>query len=120
MPSKTRTYTQILLSIASEGSGDDFREKAKQFLQLLRRRGDFRLIGKILREFERRWEATKGKTATVVAREPLSGSVRIIIERELKNRGYALKEVVNPEVKDGMAVFLGKEYFIDGTVKGRL
>jgi F0F1-type ATP synthase delta subunit len=31
-----------------------------------------------------------------------------------------MKEVVEPDVIGGFAIFLGKDYMIDGTVQGRL
>ncbi|MBI2577285.1 MAG: F0F1 ATP synthase subunit delta [Candidatus Wildermuthbacteria bacterium] len=116
---KSQSYAQILLGLVKDSSLKTD-EKAKKFVQLLRKRGDTKLFSRILREFERRWESAGEKTARVVSAKKLEGSVREATERSLKELGYQMKEETNPELKEGTAIFLGKDYLIDGSVQGKL
>ena len=92
----------------------------KRLKQLLKRRGDLRLIYKVEKEFIKMEAEREGVSAEVVTASVLSDQTRREIEQNLEKKGFAIQERVEPDVIGGIAVFLGKEQLVDGTVRGRL
>ena len=106
---------------AFEGvSEKEAEKKVKALKHLLYKRGDFKQISKILQEFSKAWKERKGKTATVVTAVPLSAKTKADMTESLKKRGYVLEERVDSAIIGGTALFLGSDYIIDGTIKGKL
>ena len=106
---------------ALDGSSEkEARETMQAIKRLLYKRGDFKHVSRILQEFERAWQERKGKIATVVTAFPLAEKTKIAIEKSLEKSGYAKQEQIDKDVIGGMALYLGNEYVIDGTIKGIL
>lgn len=117
---KVRLYAQLLQKLAHDVSGKEFEERARKFIQLLHDRGDSRLVGSILKEFERMWKSGEGKEALIVAEGPLSKEMKERFEKILEKEGYRVQEKIDEDAKGGAILFLGNEYMIDGTVRGKL
>ena len=120
MQSRARTYAQVMVEALDGVSEKEAEEKIKALKRLLYKRGDFKQIGKILQEFSRAWQERKGKIATVVTAMPLSDKTKTNIDRSLAKGGYVASEKIDESVIGGMALYLGSDYIIDGTIKGKL
>lgn len=116
---KSQSYVRLLLELSKDSSMKR-EEKARKFIQLLRRRGDTRLFSKILRDFGRKWQTFEGKTARIVSAKKLEESARDTAEKSLKKLGYQMQEEIDTDLKEGSAIFLGNDYLIDGSVNGKL
>ena len=120
MQNKAKLYAEVLKS-ALEGKTEKESEKiAENFKKLLKRRGDVKLMQKILREFERLWEERKGKIAQIFSARPLSHKSKSELEEKLKKEGFQAKTVETKELIGGIAVMLGSEAVIDNTILGKL
>ena len=120
MASKTRTYARVLTAVLADATEEQAPMIVQNFKQLLKKRGDLKLSSAILQEFTAVWSAQKGIVARVITATPLSDSAKRQTEQSLKEQGFVLEEKVEPTVIGGTALFLGKDYLIDGTVRGRL
>jgi F0F1-type ATP synthase delta subunit len=118
--SKAKTYAAIMVEAFDGISEKEAEKKVRALKSLLYRRGDFKQISKILREFSRAWKERKGKTATVVTAEALSEQAKKQVEQSLQKNGYRAEEKVDPGVIGGMALYLGSDYVVDSTVRGKL
>jgi len=118
MSKKTRTYARVLLGALSHASEKEAAGIARRFKFLLQKRGDVRILSAVVREFQRLWEERKGKVASVVSAKELPlGSA---LEQELKRRGYRPRKEYDKELIGGTAVFLGKSYLVDNSIRGKL
>jgi len=120
MQSKAKTYAQVMVESLDGLSEKETAKRVKNLKILLQKRGDFKQLSKILQEFSRAWKERKGKIAEVVTAEPLSSKVRESMEKSLKKKGYIMEERIDPSVIGGTALYLGRDYMIDGTVRGKL
>lgn len=106
---------------ALDGATEKEAEKKIQRLkELLYKRGDFKQISKILQEFAKAWKERNGKIANVVSAEPLADKTKKEMQKSLEKSGYVLEEQVDPNVIGGTALYLGNDYVIDSTVRGKL
>jgi len=96
------------------------KEKAQRFKLMLRKRGDAKYASEILREFVKAWKERKGPIATVVSAESLAPAIRKEMEQSLATKNYRVEEKVDKSVIGGIAVFLGNNFLIDGTIRGKL
>ncbi|MEK7542088.1 MAG: F0F1 ATP synthase subunit delta [Patescibacteria group bacterium] len=117
---KAKIYARVLLEVLEGQSRKEIRLLSSRFKELLKKRGDLKYLAQILREFKALEEEKKGKLGEVVTANPLSGVVKSQVQKVLEDKGYQMKERVEPSVIGGQAIFLGKEYLIDGTIRGRL
>ncbi|HCM36781.1 MAG TPA: hypothetical protein DIS53_02545 [Candidatus Wildermuthbacteria bacterium] len=120
MQSKIRTYADVMVQLFDGLSETEAREKVKRLKLVLRKRGDAKRISEILREFARAWKQRKGPIARVVSAEPLLKETRMHMEQSLAKKNYVMEEKVDPAVIGGVALFLGNEYVVDGTARGKL
>ena len=120
MQSKVKIYADVMVRVFDGLSGAETREKVRRLKLVLRKRGDAKRISEILREFSRAWKQRKGPIARVVSTEALPKEVRMPMEQKLLKKNYVMEEEVDPAVIGGIALYLGNEYVIDGTVKGKL
>ena len=120
MQSKVKIYVDVMVRVFDGLSGAETREKVRRLKLVLRKRGDAKRISEILREFSRAWKRRKGPIARVVSTEALPKEVRMPMEQKLLKKNYVMEEEVDPAVIGGIALYLGNEYVIDGTVKGKL
>lgn len=120
MSQKARTYAAALRAVLADSSPELAPQIVSRFHRELKRRGDLRIAGSVLREFETLWAERNGTVATAITAEGLTEEGRRELERTLAERGYQLTEKRNPEVSGGVALFLGSDYLIDNTVKGRM
>ena len=88
--------------------------------RVLYKRGDSKHISKILQEFAKAWKERNGKVATVLTVEPLAGKTKKRFEQSLSKKRYIMEEKIDPAAIGGVALFLGSDYVIDGTIKGKL
>lgn len=95
-------------------------EIVKRLKQLLKRRGDLRLIYQVEKEFIKMEAEKEGVPAEVVTATILSDQARKEIEQSLEKKGFTMRERIEPDLIGGTAIFLGKEQLIDGTIRGRL
>ena len=117
---KAKTYAKAMVA-AFEGVLEKEAKKRAQILKrVLYKRGDSKHISKILQEFARAWKERNGKVATVLTVEPLAGKTKKRFEQSLSKKRYIVEEKVDPSVIGGVALFLGSDYVIDGTIKGKL
>ena len=56
----------------------------------------------------------------MVSAEPLLKETRMHMEQSLAKKNYVMEEKVDPAVIGGVALFLGNEYVVDGTARGKL
>ncbi|HEX9722284.1 MAG TPA: F0F1 ATP synthase subunit delta [Candidatus Paceibacterota bacterium] len=120
MQSKARTYAALMVQALDGATEKEAQQVIQRFKDLLYKRGDFKHISSILREFERAWQERNGKTATVVSAHSLAEKTKTEMAKSLEKKGYALQEKVDPAVIGGTALYLGSDYMIDSTVKGKL
>jgi len=127
MSSKAKTYAQVMvesfdgLPAGRQGlSEKEITIRVRRLKILLQKRGDFKQLSKILQEFSRAWKERKGRVAEVVTAEPLSSKVRESLRKSLKEKGYIMEERIDPNVIGGIALYLGRDYMIDGTARGKL
>ena len=125
---KAKTYAKVLAETLEEASEAEARldaarqakEKAQRFKLMLRKRGDAKYASEILREFVKAWKERKGPIATVVSAESLAPAIRKEMEQSLATKNYRVEEKVDKSVIGGIAVFLGNNFLIDGTIRGKL
>jgi F0F1-type ATP synthase delta subunit len=120
MQSKAKTYAAIMVEAFDGLSEKEAAKKVQSVKQLLYKRGDFKMLSKILYEFSRAWRERNGKTATAITAEPLSGKAQKDVRNALEKKGYVAEEKIEPNVLGGMALFLGNNFLIDGTIRGKL
>lgn len=117
---KSKMYAGLLLEVLEGKSRDEARKIIKNFLVLLRKRGDIRLGCQVAKELQILEEEKEGKPGIVVSAKPLHSEVKKQLEDSLARKGFSMREIIEPDVIEGLAIFLGKEYMIDGTVQGML
>jgi F0F1-type ATP synthase delta subunit len=120
MQSKTRIYAQVMAEALHNISEKEAATKIKRLKHMLYKRGDFKHTSAILREFSKMWRERNGKTATIVTAQPLAQGIKQYIEQPLRKSGYALEEKVDERVIGGIVLYLGSDYVIDSTMKGKL
>jgi len=120
MSSKAKIYAQVMVESFDGLSEKETVKRVKSLKILLQKRGDFKQLSKILQEFSRAWKERKGRVAEVVSAESLSSKARVKMEKSLKKKGYIMEERIDPTVIGGTALYLGRDYVIDGTVRGKL
>ena len=118
MASRARIYAEVLQD-ALEGAQDSGIVFTR-FKELVQKRGDSKLAPQILQEFKKVSQEREGMQAQVITAAPLPEEVRVKVAGSLQKKGFRMEEKVNPEVQGGMALVLGSEYIIDGTIKGKL
>ena len=118
MQGKAKTYAQAMVESLDGLSEKEAAKRVKNLKILLQKRGDFKQLSKILYEFSRAWKEWKGQIAEVVTAEPLSSKARESMEKSLKKKGYIMEERIDPSVIGGTALYLGRDYMIDGTIRG--
>ena len=117
---KAKTYAKAMVEAFDGLSEKEAKKKAQILKRMLYKRGDSKQISKILQEFARAWKERNGQVATVVAAEALSEKTRKQIEQSLSREKYIIEEKVDPGVIGGVALYLGNDYVIDGTIRGKL
>ena len=117
---KAKIYARVLFEVLEGQSEKEIRLLSSRFKELLKKRGDLKYLAQILREFKTLEEEKDGKSGEVIIANSLSGDVKSQLQKSLEDKGYQMKERVEPAVIGGQAIFLGKEYLIDGTIRGRL
>ncbi|MDA1337551.1 MAG: F0F1 ATP synthase subunit delta [bacterium] len=120
MAKKTSLYARALVQSLRDVSEKEQRARVARFKSLLKKRGDLRLLSGVLGEFAKLWEQRNGKIANIVSAKKASPAFLETAGRALKKEGYVAKEEVNELLIGGSAVFLGNEYLIDSSVRGKL
>ena len=120
MQSRAKTYARAMVQALEDVSEVQAKERIRRLKLVLRKRGDAKRIGEILHEFVRAWKERKGKIATMVGAQVLSDRTKKEMATYLEKSGYALEEQVDPVVIGGAALYLGNEFVIDATVRGKL
>ncbi|MBU1015024.1 F0F1 ATP synthase subunit delta [Patescibacteria group bacterium] len=116
MESKIQTYARALFEVLNKVPAKEAPKVAQRFHFLLKRRGDLKAAGAVLRETERLLKERKGEQGTVVVASSLGKEEKANAAKALSSLGFVLQEQVRPEVGGGMAVFLGNHHLIDGTL----
>jgi len=114
---KAKVYAKALIEAAQDKPEEEQRLVARRLKQLLKKRGDLRLLSHILKEAE---HMQQGNPAQVVSASELSEQARNTLKKSLEQKGFFMKEEVDADVIGGIAIYLGKEYMIDGTVRRKL
>ena len=120
MRNRAMTYAKAMVEAFDGVSEKDAKKRAQTLKRMLYKRGDSKHISKILQEFARAWKERKGQTATVLSAELLSGKTRKQFEESLAKKRYIMEEKVDAGVIGGVALFLGNDYVIDSTIRGKL
>ena len=118
--SKAKTYAEVMVESFDGVSEKEAAKRVQRLKTLLSKRGDFKQLSKILYEFTRAWKERKGQIAEVVTAEPLAGKARESMEESLKEKGYIMEERIDSSVIGGIALYLGRDFLIDGTIRGKL
>lgn len=117
---KTTLYARLLVEALREASPAVVATRVANFKKLLKRANDLKIAGKVVKEFERLWAARDGVVAEVVTARQLGGSARKKLESRLKAKGYVLAERIDPRVIGGVALRLGSDILVDGTIMNKL
>lgn len=120
MQNKARLYAKVLSDSLEKVSESEAQKRIRRFRNLLKKRGDLRLLSTILQEFHRIWKERKGKVAQAVSAKPLGATLENSLETKLRKQGFILESKVEESVGGGVALYLGNEYLVDNTIKGRL
>ena len=110
-------YARAFLEAADSKTEEEQKHVAQRLRQLLKKRGDLRLLSHILKEIE---SLQQGNPAQVVTAFKLSEQAKSTLEKSLEQKGFSMQEKVDAHVIGGIVMYLGKEYMIDGTVRGKL
>ena len=114
---KAKMYAKAFLEAAEGKTEEEQKHVAQRLRQLLKKRGDLRLLSHILKEIE---SLQQGNPAQVVTAFKLSEQAKSTLEKSLEQKGFSMQEKVDAHVIGGIVMYLGKEYMIDGTVRGKL
>lgn len=117
---KAKTYAKALVRAFEGLSEKEAKEKAQVLKRVLYKRGDSKHISDILQAFARAWKERNGKFATVLSAEPLEKKIKKHLEQSLSKKRYLMEEKIDPGVIGGVALFLGNDFLIDGTMRGKL
>lgn len=120
MPSKARIYGEILKEVLEKTPAKKRKALFQNFKDLLKKRGDLRLLARAVQEFKTAWENRKGKKGTVVFAKIPSARARRSLIKTLKRKGFIYEQVVDPTLVAGAEIFLGNDYLIDSSIKGKL
>ena len=117
---KAKTYAKAMVAAFDGVSEKEAKKRAQILKRVLYKRGDSKHISKILQEFSHAWKERNGKTAITLTAEPLPDKIKKQFETTLSKKQYIMEEKVDPGVIGGIALFLGNDFLIDGTIRGKL
>lgn len=117
---KERVYAGLLVDALRNAKGAVRHERIARFTKLLKRTGDLKIAGKVVKSFERAWARRDGEIALAVTARPLTEAARKKLAARLKAKGYVLQEKVDPKILGGVALRLGEETMVDGTIVNKL
>ncbi|MBI2406357.1 MAG: F0F1 ATP synthase subunit delta [Candidatus Harrisonbacteria bacterium] len=117
---KARVYAQLLVDALRKAKGAAVAARVANFKKLLKRTGDLKIAGKVVKEFERLWARREGEVALAVVARPLHDAARKKLAATLKANGYVLQEKIDPNVLGGVQLRLGEELLVDGTIMNKL
>jgi len=117
---KARLYAKALKEVLEKAPQKKVKGIALRLKLLLKKRGDLRHLPSVLKEFEEFWIERKGKLARVALAKSQSVELKAKLVSKLRKIGFQYKEEIQPEVIGGLAIFFGKEYLIDNTVRSKL
>lgn len=120
MPSKARIYGEILKEVLEKTPEQKRKALFQNFKNLLKKRGDLKLLARAVQEFKTAWENRKGKKGTVVFATHPSQKARKHIAKVLKRKGFVYEQIVDSALVGGAEIFLGNDYLIDNSIKGKL
>ncbi|TSC56302.1 MAG: hypothetical protein Greene071421_242 [Parcubacteria group bacterium Greene0714_21] len=120
MQNKVRIYGEVLKEVLEKIPEQKYRSVFQNFKNLLKKRGDLRLLSKAVQEFKTVWENRKGKKGTVVFAKTPSGAMRKTVAKALKRKGFIYEEKIDPRLVGGAEIFLGNDYLIDNSIQGKL
>ncbi len=117
---KTTVYARLLVEALRDASPKAVAMRVANFKKMLKRANDLKIAGKVVKEFERLWAARDGVVAEVVVARPLGSAARKKLETRLKAKGYVVAERIDPRVIGGVALRLGSDVLVDGTITNKL
>lgn len=117
---KTTLYARLLVEAFRDAKPAMVAARVSNFKKLLKRANDLKIAGKVVKEFERLWAAKDGTVAEVTAARPLTATARKKLESRLKSKGYVLTERIDTHVIGGVALRLGNDVLVDGTIINKL
>ncbi|MBI2574211.1 MAG: F0F1 ATP synthase subunit delta [Candidatus Wildermuthbacteria bacterium] len=121
MQSKARLYANVLAaSLAEAKNGKEIQERMGRLKELLKKRGDLKIAGRVAQEFFKAWQNAKGTQAILVSARRSANGAKEKIGALLEKKGFLVQEEIKPEVIGGLAILLGNELLIDGTIKAKL
>lgn len=120
MPSKARIYGEVLKEVLEKTPEQKRKALFQNFRNLLKKRGDLRLLARAVQEFKTAWTNRKGNMGTVVFAKIPSARDRGSVTKTLKRKGFIYEEKVDPRLVGGAEIFLGNDYLIDNTVRSKL
>ncbi|MBI2642346.1 MAG: F0F1 ATP synthase subunit delta [Candidatus Wildermuthbacteria bacterium] len=116
----THVYAKALKEVLERASEKERKKVVARLKIVLKRRQHVRHFSSVLKEFEQLWVERKGKQARAVVARPLGRELKAKVSRELLEKGFQYNEEVQEDVLGGIALFLGKDYLIDNTVRSKL
>lgn len=120
MPSKQITYAKALVAALDRAKGKHVKERVRNFLLLLKKRGDLKRLPGVLRTFDALWQSRRGKALEIVSAEPLSQRSKSEALGLFPKKKVFLKEIIDSRVIAGAALFVEHKYLFDGTVREKL
>lgn len=120
MQNKAKIYGEVLKEVLTKTPVQKRKTVFQNFKNLLKKRGDLRLLAGALQEFKTAWESRKGRKGTVVFAKIPSAKARGSTAKALKRKGFVYEQIVDPTLLAGAEIFLGNDYLIDNSLKGKL
>lgn len=120
MSNKARTYATALFETLLGKSAKEAEIRIVRFVALLKKHGDLKIAREVISAFRTLLKEQEGKEGILVTARPLSQKASQRMRALLDKKGIAITEEVNPAVIGGAALFVNREFLIDGTVKTKL
>ena len=119
---KTLKYAQALASaLRNAKTKTQAALMLRNFVALVKRSGDTRLIKAVLLEAQLIYEAKGKKRAEIVSASLVSKTLQNRMKHVLGTKGFGtLAMRQDAKLLGGSALFLGNEYLIDGTLREKL
>ncbi|MBI4122810.1 MAG: F0F1 ATP synthase subunit delta [Parcubacteria group bacterium] len=119
---KIRRYVKALVgSLAKAKTRKEAKAQMSNFFALVKRRGDTKFLQACLVGVQNEYKAKGKKVVEMVSAAPLSLTTQKKALSILKPKGFgAITVRVNPQLLGGIAIFLGNEYLMDGTLREKL
>lgn len=120
LQNKVKTYAGVLVGALDGKTESEAALIVERFNTLLKKRGDLKIAGRILQAFKKLWAQKDGKVALVVGTQKLTDESKNKIKVSLEKKGFVVKGKSDQAILGGIAVFIGDDFLIDGTIRNKI